>query len=212
MIQFKQIAVVVAGLPAMLCTRLHLPAVAMPQALQAGRLSRSHCGQVALQAGRTTATMVMALAVVTASAVVTSSAATMSVQVKEVPVRTTPSFIGKVVGTLAYGDRVEIQKTQGAWSKVAGAGVSGWMHTSALSSKKIVLASGREQAKVAASGDELALAGKGFNSDVEAQFKAGHKDIDFTWIDRMEKIKIPSSEMQVFLKKGDITSKEGGAK
>ena len=192
MIQFKQIAVVVAGLPAMLCTRLH-------------RWTKS-CGQVALQAGRTTATMIMALAVVTASA------ATMSVQVKEVPVRTTPSIIGKVVGVLAYGDRVEIQQTQGAWSKVAGAGVSGWMHTSALSSKKIVLASGREQAKVAASGDELALAGKGFNSDVEAQFKVGHKDIDFTWIDRMEKIKIPSSEMQVFLKKGDITFKEGGAK
>ena len=160
----------------------------------------------ATAAGLTAAVMMMA------SIVVTASAATMSVQVKDVPVRATPSFVGKVVGALAYGDQVEIQQTQGAWSKVAGAGVSGWMHTSTLSSKKIVLASGREQAKVAASGDELALAGKGFNSDVEAQFKAGHKDIDFTWIDRMEKIKIPSSEMQVFLKKGDITSKEGGAK
>ena len=157
-------------------------------------------------AGLAVATMIMATAVMTASA------ATMSVQVKEAPVRATPSFVGKVVGALAYGDQVEIQQTQGAWSKVAGAGVSGWMHTSALSSRKIVLAAGQEQAKVAASGDELALAGKGFNSDVEAQFKSAHKDIDFTWINRMEKIKIPSSEMQVFLKDGDVTPKEGGAK
>ena len=158
-----------------------------------------------------TAGMLMATAMFAASAVMAASA-TMSVQVKDAPVRATPSFVGKVVGTLAYGDQVEIRETQGAWSKVAGAGASGWMHTSALSSKKIVLAAGQEQAKVAASGDELALAGKGFNSDVEGQFKAAHKDIDFTWINRMEKIKIPSSEMQGFLKSGDVTPKEGGAK
>ena len=156
--------------------------------------------------------MIMAAAMVMASAIVTASAATMSVQVKNAPVRATPSFIGKVVGALAYGDQVEVQQTQGAWSKVAGARASGWLHTSALSSKKIVLSAGQEQAKVAASGDELALAGKGFNSDVEAQFKAGHKDIDFTWINRMEKIRIPATEMQVFLKDGDVTPKEGGAK
>lgn len=165
-----------------------------------------HIKQIAVAA------MIMASAVVTASVVMAAAAATMSVQVKDAPVRETPSFVGKVVGALAYGDQVEIQQTQGAWSKVAGAGVSGWMHTSALSSKKIVLAAGQEQAKVAASGDELALAGKGFNSDVEAQFKSAHKDIDFTWINRMEKIKIPSSEMQGFLKDGNVMPKEGGAK
>ena len=162
--------------------------------------------QVAAKVAGLTAAMMMA------SAVVTAAAATMSVQVKNAPVRATPSFVGKVVGALDYGDQVEIQQTQGAWSKVAGAGVSGWMHTSALSSRKIVLAAGQEQAKVAASGDELALAGKGFNSDVEAQFKAGHKDIDFTWINQMEKIRIPATEMQVFLKDGDVTPREGGAK
>ena len=141
------------------------------------------------------AVMLMAAAVMTASTVMTASAATMSVQVKDAPVRATPSFVGKVVGALAYGDQVEIQQTQGAWS-----------------SKKIVLAAGQEQAKVAASGDELALAGKGFNSDVEAQFKSVHKDIDFTWINRMEKIRIPATEMQAFLKGGDVTPREGGAK
>jgi len=162
--------------------------------------------QVAAKVAGLTAAMMMA------SAVVTAAAATMSVQVKNAPVRATPSFVGKVVGALDYGDQVEIQQTQGAWSKVAGAGVSGWMHTSALSSKKIVLAAGQEQVKVAASGDELALAGKGFNSDVEAQFKSAHKDIDFTWINLMEKIRIPATEMQVFLKDGDVTPREGGAK
>jgi len=165
-----------------------------------------------IQIRKIAAAIIMAATLVTAATVTPASPATMSVQVKDAPVRVTPSFVGKVVGALAYGDRVEVQQTQGAWSKVAGAGASGWMHTSALSAKKIVLAAGQEQAKVSASGDELALAGKGFNSDVEGQFKAAHKDVDFTWIDRMEKIKIPSSEMQGFLKSGDVTPREGGAK
>jgi len=55
----------------------------------------------------------------------------------------------------------------------------------------------------------LALAGKGFNSDVEAQFKKTHKDIDFSVVDKMEKIKISSSEMQAFLKDGDVAPKGG---
>lgn len=146
------------------------------------------------------------------AAALAASAATMSVQVKEAPLRATPSFVGKVVGTLAYGDRVEVREKQGDWSKVEFSGQSGWLHNSALSAKKIVLASGQEQAKVTASGDELALAGKGFNSDVEAQFKAAHREIDFTWINRMEKISIPAAESQVFLKEGRLQPKEGGAK
>jgi uncharacterized protein YgiM (DUF1202 family) len=134
----------------------------------------------------------------------------MSIQVKDAQLRDKPSFVGKVVGNLAYGDRVDVQESQGAWSRVSLAGgTSGWMHNSALTSQKIVLSAGRDNAKVGASGDELALAGKGFNSDVEAQFKKDHKDIDFSWINRMEKIKIPSSEMQAFLKAGGVTPKGG---
>ena len=107
-------------------------------------------------------------------------------------------------------DRVEIQESQGAWARVSLAGgAAGWMHNSALTSQKIVLAAGRDDARVGAAGDELALAGKGFNSDVEAQFKKDHKNIDFTWVDKMEKIKISSSEMQAFLRAGGVAPKGG---
>ena len=134
----------------------------------------------------------------------------MSVQVKDAQVREKPSFISKVVGNLAYGDRVEVQESQGAWTRVSLAGGSvGWMHNSALTSQKVVLSAGKGDARVGASGDELALAGKGFNSDVEAQFKKDHKNIDFTLVDRMEKIKIASSEMQSFLKAGGVAPKGG---
>lgn len=136
----------------------------------------------------------------------------MSVQVKDAPVRETPAFAGKIVGSLAYGDRVTVLETRGAWNKVSlSGGTAGWLHSSALSAKKIVLKAGQEQAQVGASGDELALAGKGFNSDVEAQFKSKHKDIDFSVIDKMEKIKISTSEMQAFLTEGGVAPVKGGA-
>ena len=141
-----------------------------------------------------------------------AAAGTMSVQVREAPVRDTPSFLGKVSGTLAYGDQVEVRQTQGAWSQVSRGGVSGWLHASALSAKRIVLAAGQEQARVAASGDELALAGKGFNSDVEKAFKAQNAKVDFTWIDYMETIRIPAAAQQAFLREGGVTPREGGAR
>lgn len=135
----------------------------------------------------------------------------MSVQVKSTPVREAPSFVSKAIATLSYGDRVEIAETQGVWAKVkAPDGTAGWTHISALTPKRIVLRAGQETAQVKASGDELALAGKGFNSDVEAEFKRQHRNLDFSWIDKMEKIKIPAAEMESFLKEGSVTPREGG--
>ncbi len=135
---------------------------------------------------------------------------TMSVQVKTGQLRATPSFLGKVTADLAYGDQVTILKQQGEWMQAqTKSGQTGWVHQSALSAKKIVMSSGSQQAQTAASGEELALAGKGFNSDVEAQFKSQNKDIDFTWIDRMAKIKVDPQECVEFLKEGGITPAGG---
>lgn len=137
---------------------------------------------------------------------------TMSVQVKNASLRDSPSFIGKVMANLSYGDRVEALGAQGPWTKVRAASATiGWMHTSALSPKRIVFKSGQETAQTKASSDELALAGKGFNSDVECEFKKQHRNIDFSWIDKMGKIRISSGETQVFLQEGGGTPKEGGA-
>ena len=128
----------------------------------------------------------------------------MSVQVRTGPLRATPSFLGKIVATLNYADTVQVLQEQGEWREVSAAGRQGWIHQSALSSKKITLKAGSENVNTAASGEELALAGKGFNSDVEADFKKKNQKIDFTWIDRMEKIKIGPQEMLDFLNEGGL--------
>jgi hypothetical protein len=79
-----------------------------------------------------------------------------------------------------------------------------------LSEKKIVLQAGAEDVQRAATTDELALAGKGFNSRVEERFRAEHPGLDFTWIDRMETFEASPEQVRSFLQEGRL-SPRGGA-
>ncbi len=151
--------------------------------------------------------------VVTLMLAMAAAAAPMSVQVRQSPVRSTPSFLGPVVATLNYGDRVEVSSEQGAWMQVrTSAGKAGWVHTSALTKKDVSMSAGGAATGTGASSDELALAGKGFSADVEAQFRAQHQDVDFAWVDRMEKMRVDVDRMAAFLKTGGLSVAEGGAR
>jgi len=137
----------------------------------------------------------------------------MSVQVKESPMRAVPSFLGSVIGLLTYGDRVRVLEEKPGWLKVAdAAGSAGWMHLSALTPKRVVLKAGAADVEAGASGEEMALAGKGFNSDVEAQFRAQNRGIDFGPVDRMLKRNVSAGEMAAFLREGGVQPPQGGAR
>ena len=140
-----------------------------------------------------------------ASPLAAGAADEMSVQVQSAQLRADASFLGKLVGSVPYGTRVTIVQARGDWRQVQEpAGKTGWLHQSALTKKKIVMKAGAQDVATAASGDELALAGKGFNSDVEADFKSKNKYVDFTWIDRMEKIKVTTDQITRFLAEGQV--------
>jgi uncharacterized protein YgiM (DUF1202 family) len=134
----------------------------------------------------------------------------MSVQVKEGQLRSTPSFLGSVVGPVSYGERVQVLQKQGDWLDVKSSkNLTGWIHQSALTSKQVVLSAGG-QAQTAASDKEVALAGKGFNADVEAQYRRNNVRADYASVDRMESIIIPGEQMISFLDEGKVRSSEGG--
>ena len=128
----------------------------------------------------------------------------MSVQVRDGQLRNRGSFLGTVVGTVAYGDRVTVNQTQAGWCEVSIAGKTGWIHESALTPKKVVLASGTADARAGASGEEVALAGKGFSKEVEAEYKKQNKNVDYTWVDWMGRQTVPSEQLVEFLKQGDL--------
>jgi uncharacterized protein YgiM (DUF1202 family) len=132
------------------------------------------------------------------------------VQVQAGQVRSTPSFLGGVVASVGYGQTVDVVAKQGAWRQVQTPdGKGGWMHESALTEKRVSMQAGGAT-RTGASGDELALAGKGFNKDVEAQFKASHAEADFTWVDRMATLSASVAEIERFIAGGGLTQPGGG--
>jgi len=139
---------------------------------------------------------------------------TLNVQVKEGELRATPSFLGKIVARVAYGDQVVVLGDRGAWKKVSirGGKPQGWMHASALTTKRIALKAGQTSVRTGATQDELALAGKGFNEQVEAAFKKENRNLDYSWINRMETFKVSPELMNAFLAHGNVVPPAEGGK
>jgi hypothetical protein len=144
----------------------------------------------------------------------------MSVTVKETQAREAPSYLGKILAILAYADRVQVVDTRSGWAKVslpAGKAVAsgapaqkeGWVNLSALTDKKIVLKAGASDVGKTASSGEVALAGKGFNQEVEAEYRES-RGLDYTWVDSMEKMGASPEQVAAFLEQGGLAY-EGGA-
>jgi SH3-like domain-containing protein len=154
--------------------------------------------------------LILALSLTIPALSASSGSRVLSVQVQNGQLRATPSFLGKVIKEMAYRTQVELVKEQGDWIQVkASPSIIGWVHRSAVTAKRIAMSSGSGDAATTASGDELALAGKGFNSDVEAQYKSRNTTADFAPVDTMKKIVIMPEESQKFLKDGALSGNGG---
>jgi uncharacterized protein YgiM (DUF1202 family) len=138
------------------------------------------------------------------------SAKQMSVTVKETQVRATPSYMGRILAVLSYGDRVDVLAEQSGWARVRLPGGEGWVHLSALTNKRIVLQSGSQDVSSGASSGEVALAGKGFNQEVENKYKQDN-NLDYTWVDRMGGYTVTPDQVLAFLEEGDLNTEIGGA-
>ncbi len=148
--------------------------------------------------------LAMLLAITAGAALATS----MSVQVRNAKVRATPSQLGRVVATVQYGAVVQAGTIQRGWYPVTTAdGKKGWLHQSALSSKAITMRAGTSDAATGVSSDEVALAGKGFNEEVETKLKADGT-LDYTWVDRMAAFEMDAEQIKSFRAQGNLP---GGA-
>jgi uncharacterized protein YgiM (DUF1202 family) len=165
---------------------------------------------------RTRHVVVVSLLLLAAVAVFAADApAERSVIVKETPVRDKPSFTGKILGKLLYTDRVQILEMPAgsSWVKVrfAAKKLEGWVHISSLAKdEKPVVKAGAENVAAGASGSEVALAGKGFNPEVEAEYKKD-KTLNYTAVDAMEAYVVQPAALSAFITQGGLNV-EGGAR
>jgi len=129
----------------------------------------------------------------------------MSVQQKEGKLREKPSFLGKISKKLPYGTKVTVAKEQGDWYNIKVENLTGWLHKSSLTEKEIVLKAGAENVKAGVDNDELVLAGKGFNSQVEKSYSQSNPELNYGLVDRMEKLEVNPVALESFVKDGGLT-------
>ncbi|MCG6553001.1 MAG: hypothetical protein L7F77_11800 [Candidatus Magnetominusculus sp. LBB02] len=129
---------------------------------------------------------------------------TMHVITKENAVRAECNFFSAVTAAVKYADALEIVSTKGDWYQVKFNGKSGCIHKSALDKTAVNLAKSDKGGHTASS-DEVSLAGKGFNPQVEDAYKKKHPELDFNQVTKVEGYTVSAEKVGVFIKDGGLT-------
>ena len=125
-------------------------------------------------------------------------AASMNVQYKKVDVKATPNYMSPSVGKLSYGSQVDTVETQGNWYRISSP--PGWIPKSAVTKRKVAVDADKKFAGRGVSHDEAALAGKGFNPQVEAEYRRQHPNMAAAYakIDWMERQTVSLPQLKAF--------------
>jgi hypothetical protein len=138
-------------------------------------------------------------------------AETLIIKIQTTNLRKEPKFYGQTTAVLKAGDSLEKIGVQDGWVQVRTPnGQVGWIHSSAVETPKFNLLASNKGLKPQASANEVALASKGFNKQVEENYRAKHGEISFVWVDKMLKLRVLPSQMESFLKKGKLAEFGGG--
>lgn len=124
--------------------------------------------------------------------------------VRENAIREQCRFFAPVKAKIRYNDLLTILSKSGDWYKVSFKGVKGCVHKSAIEEKSFKLGGGFASGG-GPSKDEVSLAGKGFNPQVEASYKGSHPDLDFRSVDAIEHYQVGSDALTEFLKNGGLS-------
>jgi uncharacterized protein YgiM (DUF1202 family) len=141
-----------------------------------------------------------------------AAADTVVVKVQSTAIRQKPQFFAPVVASVRAGDKMTKLAEANGWLQVkSSAGAAGWIHGGAVEVPRFVLASSDAAMKTQASSSEVALAGKGFNKQVEDSYKNKNPKLNFAAVDRLLQTKTASAQVEDFLRRGRLVP-FGGAK
>ena len=132
-----------------------------------------------------------------------SRGSAMYVAVKTVTLKSSTGFFASNRGTLNYGDRVTVLQVNGRYVEVRSASnstLTGWTASANLTARQVV--SGNTSS---ASAREVALAGKGFNQDVENSYRS-QGNLNYADVDRVEAITVSETDLRQFLEEGRLST------
>lgn len=134
---------------------------------------------------------------------VSASAETVQVTTRENAVRSDCRFFAPVKLKVLLGERLTVSSRKGDWLLVTAKGVNGCIHKSAVDERTFA-SSGRKASAGGTSSDEVSLAGKGFNPQVEAGYRTSGKDLNYAAVDEIGRLSVSDKNLESFIKQGGL--------
>jgi uncharacterized protein YgiM (DUF1202 family) len=128
---------------------------------------------------------------------------TMYVAVRTIALKSSTGLFAGTVTTLNYGDEVTVVQVNGRSVEVKSAAdpsLTGWAPSANFSTKKIISGS-----TTSTSAREFALAGKGFNQEVENSYST-QGELNFAEVDKIESIKTDEADLLRFIEEGRLSA------
>ena len=132
-----------------------------------------------------------------------AAAETVKVTTKENAVRSDCRFFAPVKQKVVLGDALTVTGRKGDWIQVSVKGGKGCIHKSAVETRSFA-AAGRGAAAGGASSDEVSLAGKGFNPQVEAGYRKSGKGLNYAAVDEISKYSVSEKSLETFVQQGGL--------
>jgi hypothetical protein len=135
--------------------------------------------------------------------------ATLTVTRKTTKLREQKRLFAPALAELHEGDKLVLDRKEGAWLAVHLATLSGWLHESDVSSNPDVRLSG-EGVRETYSSSETSAARKGFNPQVEQTYRKNKPALEpaFKLVDKLQARTVSEDELRAFLIDGGLL-KEG---
>ena len=135
--------------------------------------------------------------------------ATLIVTRKTTKLRAQKKLFAPAIAELREGDKLRFERKEGAWLAVQLDKVKGWVHENDVSTNTQVQLSG-EGLRENYSASETSAARKGFNPQVEKQYRTGNPNLEaaFLLVDKLQARAVPDSDVKAFLVQGGLL-KEG---
>lgn len=134
---------------------------------------------------------------------------TVTVIVKKTSIRRDRQFYAATLAEAEFGDVFAVLAREKGWVKVGTKSGEGWLHESAVTAKKVA-ASSQGPAGGSVAAEDVALAGKGFNPQVESVYRQKNPQADFAAVDRMEKLGASEKAVASFLSDGNLQPRGAG--
>ena len=128
---------------------------------------------------------------------------TMYATTKNLLLKSSSANFATTIGMLEYGEQVTVLQVDGSWVEVRSTVNSsnrGWTASANLTSRRIIAGN-----TATTSAKEAALAGKGFNQEIEDSYKSNAR-LNYTEVDNAEKTDISDAELQKFISEGRLTA------